>query len=80
MIMMKQPIDLDTALKQTRRKTERLREASIVAPEKTPRVKPRNPSETLALCRAVVWAVQEAKRSGRLVKLSPVGYRLRWEE
>ena len=78
--MMKQPIDLKTAMEQTRCKTAGLRAASIVVPEKKPRVKPRKPSETLALCRAVVWAVLEAKSSGRLVKLSPVGYRLRWEE
>ena len=78
--MMKQPVTIDSAIGKTRRNIDRLCAVSVRAPKKVPRVKPRSPGETLALCRAVVSAVQEAKQSGRLVKLSPKGYLFRWSE
>ena len=77
---MKQPIDLNTALANTRQKTEQLRSIGVKPPVRPARVKPRTAGETMALCRAVWQAVDEAKKSGRLTKLSPVGYRLRWED
>ena len=77
---MKKPVALSKVLENTRQKKEQLRSIGIQTPSRPPRVKPRSHSETFALCRAVWSAVEEAKRSGRLTKLSPVGYRLRWED
>jgi hypothetical protein len=77
---MKQPVNLSTALERTRQKTEYLRSLGVKTPQRQPRVKPRTASETFALCRAVWSTVETARRSGRLTKLAPVGYRLRWEE
>ena len=77
---MKKPVDLTTALKNTRQKTEKLRSIGVKLPPRPPRIKPRSHSETLALCRSVWSAVDTAKRSGRLTKLSPVGYQIQWED
>lgn len=78
--MMREPVTMDSALKKTRSTIDRLGAASLRAPKKGIRVKRRNPGEALALCRAVVFAVREAKQAGRLVKVSPKGYLVRWDE
>ena len=77
---MKKPVDFSTALEKNRQKTEQLRSVGVKTPPRPPRVKPRSHSETFALCRSVWAAVEDAKRSGRLTKLSPIGYRIQWEE
>ena len=79
-MMMKQPVTLESAIGNIRRNISRLQAIAVKAPKKVARVRPRRPSKTLALCRAVVFAVQEAKKTGRLVKLHPNGYLIRWTE
>ena len=77
---MKQPITLESAMDRTKKNIGRLQSIAVRAPRKVSRVRPRSPGETLALCRAVVFAVQEAKKSGRFLKLRPNGYLIRWNE
>jgi transposase len=77
---MRPSIDLNKILADTVEKTNSVRLQMRFKPAKQSRKRPRSASETFALCRAVVETVQKAKREGRLEKLVPIGYRIRWEK
>lgn len=49
------------------------------APRRSYRIRPRDESETEALCRAVIHAVNDAKQSGRLKKTAE-GYIVAWKK
>ena len=76
---MRASVDLNKKLADTADRTKIVRLQMGFKPAKRSRKRPRSASETFALCRAVVETVQKAKSEGRLVKLDPVGYLIRWE-
>lgn len=73
---MKSPIAFCTAVARTKRKLNRAMVQGLTL-KKPVRTRPRTEEEKVALCRAVVYSVAEAKRSGRLQKTEK-GYRLLW--
>lgn len=77
--MMKKPLILNSVLANNQEKFRQLRAIAVVPPRKTVRVRPRRASEALALCRAVVTTVREARQTGRLVKENG-GYTFRWSD
>lgn len=74
---MKPAIEFAKAIGKTREKVNAAAQNGIIL-EKSPRVRFRNESEKAALCRSVVFTVEQAKRSGRLHK-SGKGYVLSWK-
>ncbi len=75
---MKPPILFRTAVTRTKRKLNQAMVQGLTL-KKPVRKRPRTEDEKSALCRAVVYSVAEAKRSGRLQKTEK-GYRLLWND
>ena len=75
---MNEPIDFDTAIRKAREATAAVTLATGFYPRKDHAGHPpRRPSERRALCRAVFHAVEEARKSGLIVRTAD-GYGMRW--
>lgn len=75
---MKPKVSFQQTVDQYRKKTN-LATLNGVRIEKSVRLKPRNESEKMALCHAVMYTINEAKRSGKLKKTDR-GYALSWRD
>jgi hypothetical protein len=76
--IMKEPIDFDESVRTTKELTGAVTLATGFYPRKALRFnRPRTRSERKALCQAVCYAVEQAKKSGLIVKTDE-GYEMRW--